>query len=203
MFKTWSTERIIFLAIGLLMIIGVSIWIYLESKPRHTPGEAITDLGRGHVPMGTQIFYNSNPPTSGTHYEIWTRAGIFDTPLDDRNLVHSLEHGYVIMSYNCDLQSPLIAQVNEASNSARMATDSASLSEPFRGNDCNNLKTNLTQLFEEKGKRKLIVLPRPDLKNQIVLSAWAHLQRFDSFDKKSISDFIDAYRDQGPEKTME
>ena len=161
------------------------------------------DLGRTHVPVGTQTYYNSNPPTSGPHYEVWTRAGVLDAPADDRFLLHSLEHGYIIMSYNCDLANPLVSQVNESSNSAKMATDSATLSEGFRSQDCTSLKDNLARVFDEKGKRKLIVVPRMDLNVPIVLTAWTRMEKLTMFDEEKIKSFIDAYRDQGPERTME
>ncbi len=196
-------EKIIIVVVAVLMLAGVGVWIFMESKPKYQPGIAVADLGRGHVPVGTPEFYNSLPPTSGPHYEIWTRAGILDTQPDDRMLIHSLEHGYVIMSYNCDIPAALNFQENEASISAKPATDSAQVSEAFKTPDCQALKDNLAKVFEEKGKRKLIVTPRIDLKNPITLTAWNHLLRLDNFDKKTIIDFIDAYWDQGPEKTME
>ena len=84
-----------------LLFIGFLAWLFIaSSKP--LPGEKIADLGRGHIPLGEVVDYNSNPPTSGKHYEDWIRAGVYETSKDDRNLVHSLEHGYIIMSYNCD-----------------------------------------------------------------------------------------------------
>ncbi len=200
--KRLSTEQIIFIVIGVLTLVGLFFWIFKETN-RPQPGTAVADLGRGHVPVGTEVFFNSNPPTSGPHYEVWTRAAILDAPPDDRFLVHSLEHGYIIMSYNCDTQNPIIAQINEASLSARLATDAASLSEPFKSSDCTTLKDNLTRVFDEKGKRKLVVAPRPELNVPIALTAWNRIQKFDSFDEEAIKSFIDAYRDQGPEKTME
>ncbi len=203
MLKTLGVEKLIFIAIALAMLVGLGIWIFLESKPLPVYGQLLTDLGRGHVPIGTQEFYNSNPPTSGPHYEVWTNPNIYESPLDDRNLVHSLEHGYIIMSYNCDVAGALNLGLNEASMSAQTATDSASLSQPFREQNCADLKKNLTDVFIEKGKRKLIVVARPSLRYPIALTAWARIDNLDSFDKERIFRFIDAYRDQGPEKTME
>ena len=203
MLKTLGVEKLIFIIIAAAMVVGVGIWIYLESKPLPTYGQQLPDLGRTHVPIGTPEFYNSNPPTSGPHYEVWTTANIYDNPLDDRNLIHSLEHGYIIMSYNCDVQAAHNLNLNEASMSAQTATDSATLSQPFREQSCTDLKNNLTQIFTEKGKRKLIVVPRPSLKYPIALTAWTRLENLEQFDKERISRFIDAYRDQGPEKTME
>jgi hypothetical protein len=197
-----STEQKIFITIGLLTLFGVGYWLFNETN-RPQPGTPVADLGRGHVPVGTPIDYNSNPPTSGPHYEVWTRASILDTPTDDRNLIHSLEHGYIIMSYNCDLQNPSVSMVNEASNAAFLATDSAGLSEPFKTQDCTTLKENLTKVFDEKGKRKLIITPRPNLNVPIALTAWTRIEKLTTFDEDRIKAFIDAYRDQGPERTME
>lgn len=90
-------KTIFWLAIA-AVIGGFLVWAYLQlSKP--LPGEAVADMGREHVPAGTAVEYNSNPPTSGPHYADWTRPGIYDEPVEDGYLIHSLEHGYVIISY--------------------------------------------------------------------------------------------------------
>ena len=69
------------------------------------PGEAIADLGREHVPVGTSVEYNSNPPTSGPHYSQWTKRGVYEKEIEDGYLIHSLEHGYIVISYNCEQNS--------------------------------------------------------------------------------------------------
>jgi len=56
-----------------------------------------------HVSPGTKVSYNSNPPAGGEHYGDSTgHSGFYDTtnvPADGY-LVHSLEHGAVILWYN-------------------------------------------------------------------------------------------------------
>ncbi|MCL6096625.1 MAG: DUF3105 domain-containing protein [Patescibacteria group bacterium] len=56
-----------------------------------------------HVSLGTNVSYNSNPPAGGEHYGDSTgHSGFYDTtnvPADGY-LVHSLEHGGVILWYN-------------------------------------------------------------------------------------------------------
>ena len=54
--------------------------------------------------------YNSNPPAGGTHYENSYTAKFFqesDLPslskYPEGHLVHSLEHGYVIFWYDCQI----------------------------------------------------------------------------------------------------
>lgn len=95
-------KKLLWPALIVLLISGFSYWAYMELS-RPLTGEAVTDLGRDHVAVGTKVEYNSNPPTSGPHYVEWTRAGIYDEPIDDGHLIHSLEHGYVIISYRDEI----------------------------------------------------------------------------------------------------
>lgn len=174
--KAERQGRLVKTVIALLVIAllgGGGWWIWKEAtKP--LPGEEVADLGREHVSEGTQVEYNSNPPTSGPHYANWIRATVSDTPLPDGNLIHSLEHGYVIMSYNCS-----------------------------EGDECEKLKNNLKSVYEKKGQNKLIVVPRPNLDSLIALTAWNRIQKLQEYDEQAIVNFIDSFRNRGPEKTME
>lgn len=159
-----------FLYLGVAALIIWGGWYVWRESTRPLPGQEVADLGREHVPVGTEVEYNSNPPTSGPHYSEWTKAGVYEEPLEDGYLVHSLEHGYVIMSYNCP-----------------------------EGEDCEELKNNLRSVFEKKGKRKLIVVPRPNLDVLIALTAWTRIQKLQEYDEEAIVNFIDSFRDRGPE----
>ena len=44
--------------------------------------------------------YSTVPPTSGPHWAAWSKCGFFNHPLPDELLVHNLEHGNIIVSYN-------------------------------------------------------------------------------------------------------
>lgn len=44
--------------------------------------------------------YSTIPPTSGRHWPTWSNCGFFNHPLPDELLVHNLEHGNIIVSYN-------------------------------------------------------------------------------------------------------
>ncbi len=63
-------------------------------------GQAVKVLSRDHVPDRTKIQYNSNPPAAGAHYAQPQDAGIYTVPPADGHLVHSLEHGAIILWYN-------------------------------------------------------------------------------------------------------
>lgn len=205
-----TEKKVLFIIIGFTLVTLI-IWLFWESKPK--PGELIADLGRGHVPIGTEVKYNSNPPTSGPHYEEWTKPAVYDKPLDDRNLLHSLEHGYVIISYNCSFKKSayLIKEaiahestdaINEASAGA-VASFSAQLSEDFNSQSCKDLVNKLKKIYDNIGPHKLIVVVRPNLDAVIALTAWRYIDKLNSFDQGRIEKFIDAHRDQGPEKTIE
>ena len=55
---------------------------------------------RNHVNEGVPVTYNSLPPTSGDHWAKWSRCGFFPLPIPDERLVHNLEHGNIIVSFN-------------------------------------------------------------------------------------------------------
>ena len=66
------------------------------------PGVRQEDQGGVHIPVGgSHAPYNSSPPTSGWHYENWASWGIKDEPLPPGRFIHNMEHGGVILHYNC------------------------------------------------------------------------------------------------------
>ena len=62
--------------------------------------ERFPNEGRTHVPAGTQINYGTNPPTSGPHFIHWVNPGFYETSKGRSNLVHSLEHGMIVIYYD-------------------------------------------------------------------------------------------------------
>ncbi len=72
-------------------------------------GQAVDEMPHFHVAKGTRITYMHNPPTSGCHYSLGAgiaplKPGIYTTSptvLTPEYWVHNLEHGYVVVSYNC------------------------------------------------------------------------------------------------------
>ncbi|HSP65614.1 MAG TPA: DUF3105 domain-containing protein [Candidatus Deferrimicrobium sp.] len=86
---------------------------YSPSPPNTntTPvGQSIDEMPHYHVAQGTQITYMHNPPTSGCHYSLGSgtsplKPGIYlatsATKLTPQYWVHNLEHGYVVVTYNC------------------------------------------------------------------------------------------------------
>ncbi len=58
------------------------------------------EAGRDHIGNNEQPDnWNSNPPTSGDHLANWVQPGVYGSEQDMRGMVHSLEHGYVLILY--------------------------------------------------------------------------------------------------------
>jgi hypothetical protein len=54
-----------------------------------------------HVPVGSTIQWNSNPPSSGPHFPIWAAYQSYTAPVPRGYYVHDLEHGAVVLLSNC------------------------------------------------------------------------------------------------------
>src|SRR3990167_9301586 len=90
-------------ALVAVSILGVGYWLFrMATKP--LPGEAVADQGREHVTDIAGFSYNSNPPTSGPHFAVWAKPGVYGRLISDGYFIHSLEHGYVVISYDCTKQ---------------------------------------------------------------------------------------------------
>lgn len=161
--------------ITLLLGIGILFGRYI-SVPK--PGIAYSDQGQEHVSdeVVASFGYNSSPPTSGPHVLTWVNSGIYSEPRNDGELLHSLEHGYVIIYYTCAV---------------------------WEDDPCRTLQQQLTDLANRKRLNKLIVIPRSSLQAIVVATAWRHMEVWHTFNEKELSDFIDYFRDHGPEQTME
>lgn len=158
----------------ILLFVGGVYSVQALSKP--LPGKDVPTLGRTHVPVGTLVRYNSNPPTSGDHYATPEPAGVYDKAIPDGYLVHSLEHGYVIISYNCSYGNSETA--------------------------CNSFVNKLKQKVEND-EFKLILIPRVVLDANFALTAWGRIDKFNIKDATidRVNVFIQAFRGAGPENT--
>ena len=55
--------------------------------------------GASHISPGETVSYNTNPPTSGSHWATPADWGFNDKELPDEQLVHNLEHGGIWITY--------------------------------------------------------------------------------------------------------
>lgn len=145
----------------------------LPLRPTGTalPGTPIPDLGQEHVPESQRVTYNSNPPTSGAHHATPAAWGIYNKqPSIDERLVHNLEHGGIVISYNPDR---------------------------IQGQDLEKIKAQAREL--SKINPRIIVTPRINLDSAIALTAWGYLQKLNNYDSEAIAAFYNAHIARAPE----
>lgn len=70
------------------------------TTPEPAGVETMPDEGRWHLEPGEKWEYKSTPPTSGPHDPKWTRPGFYTEKQPPEKLVHSLEHGVVVIYYD-------------------------------------------------------------------------------------------------------
>ena len=81
---------------------GIGVETELAPSAAHFPDNLfIADV----VPSG----YLTTPPTSGRHWNGWVQCGFYTSPVPDERIVHNMEHGNIVVSYNLADQ----AQVDE------------------------------------------------------------------------------------------
>ncbi len=130
-----------------------------------------------HVAACSPVTYSTNPPTSGPHYPIWAAFKTYTSPVPRGYWVHSLEHGAVVISYNC----PAGCDAELANLQAFL---DAQLADP---------------LCVAPLKNRFIVTPDPKLDVLFAASAWGFSLRSDCFDLQALAGFIAQYYAVAPE----
>ncbi len=223
------------LLIGVIIVAIAAMFIFKDEifnqPPKVEIGEVIPDLGREHITDIFGVTYNSNPPTSGPHFPIWAKKGVYDRLLSDGYLIHSLEHGYVNISYDCAVKTPtasiiktvlahdepLVTSPDSKTKLMHMNIDSpevmrgftpesqpaveVELPEEFKSEECQTLVNNLKVYLNEA--ERLVIVPRVDMDTKIALTAWGRILKLDNVDDARIKEFIKTYHNKGPEKTRE
>ena len=137
------------------------------------PGTFYPSQGHAHweEPKLKTFVYNSNPPTSGPHEEVFADGYINAKPLSRAIQAHLLEHGSVLIQYNCTCPS-LVKKLTDISRS---------------------FDTYNPQMAMEMGKA-VIIAPNPTIpKNTIALTAWTRLLMLKGYDEAAIKGFITAW----------
>lgn len=135
------------------------------------PGiETFPNEGQTHVPVGTVVAYQTDPPTSGNHYPDPQEGGFYSQPIAAGFLVHSLEHGAVEIYYN-----------------AAMLTDA----------ELNRIRA--LAAAHPGTFAQVIAVPRNDAQYAVILTAWQHRLRLAAFDSVRIDGFMTLFLGHGPE----
>lgn len=209
-----------------LLIVGGGWFVYsLKQSSTNAPTKNLgvtsyKEQSRDHITDISDVTYDSNPPTSGPHFAIWAKRGAYPYVISDGHLIHSLEHGYVNIAYNCgdkasasatltyEKGAPLTTITPPTENTMSFFTPSnnvpakaGDLPKQFSTDSCKQLVASLTGLLNSYDR--ITIVPRTNMNTTIAVSAWGKQIKMDSLDLERIKGFIDAYQYQGPEKTIE
>jgi hypothetical protein len=70
------------------------------------------DLPTTHVEG--EVDYEQGPPLGGEHAQEWLECGVYDQPVREENVVHSLEHGTIWVTYDPSLDEVEVSMLEEA-----------------------------------------------------------------------------------------
>ncbi len=126
------TLRITAIVIVVIFVVGgIIYWVANETikgtnewtiRPTADPQEQlIPSEGHNHVEEGSVLTYQHYPPSSGNHYPTPAGPGFYETEFSEGYWVHSLEHGFIVVLYNCsatDNCDTLKSQVKDFVNNA-------------------------------------------------------------------------------------
>ena len=163
----------------IILIVGGGIyWISKRSSEKIAERKIYAVFyqtqSRDHIAIGqSHPAYNSNPPTSGWHYENPAEKGIYKKELPDEQFIHDLEHGYIWISYRPDASSEIIKQLENFYGFGKKIVVA-----PRKEND------------------KLIAIIAWNWLDKFDPASGDSLN---DAELKRIGDFIDAYINQGPE----
>lgn len=120
-----------------------------------------------HVDACTPLEHATNPPSSGNHYPAWADFGVYDFPLPRGYWVHNLEHGAVVVTYNCP-QGCAEELADAKAWLAQLAPDATCPAGPTR----------------------ILLVPDPLLDVPWAASAWGFTLRAECFDADTFTTFF-------------
>lgn len=112
------------------------------------------------------IHYDENVPSGGTHSAAWQNCGIYDEPVPEEPVVHSLEHGAVWIAYQPDLPAEQVEILRDL----------------------------VRQAQQEQGERLVLLAPQPGLETPIVATAWRVQLELDDASDERLSQFVSRYQ---------
>ena len=142
-------------------------------------GQAIDEMPHTHVNPPAQITYNHNPPTSGCHYNLGygnapVQTGVYNQAIASEYWVHNLEHGYVVILYNCP--SGCSTEFNALHNWYKGLPPAPNFAYP-----------------------KVVVLPYPSMNVPFAAVSWDWYDPMPVFSLSEVQKFYDNHKNQAAE----
>lgn len=130
-----------------------------------------------HYAACTKIQYSTSPPVFGDHYAEWAAYKTYDFPVPLGFLVHDLEHGAVVVFYDCP------GGCEDEVTAAQDFIDSLP-ADPRCSADV---------------RVQVILVPQPGLGSRWAASAWGYSLKADCFDADAFGQFYADHHARGPE----
>jgi len=137
--------------------------------------------GFTHVPECSYVEYGTKPPSSGNHYAIWAAFKTYGAPIPEGFWVHDLEHGGIVLSYNCPDEG--------------CASDIAAAQTLIDGQPDDPLCDSVGGA----PRVRMTMTPDPNLDVRFAASAWGWTLRADCFDPTTFGAFVTAHYGHGRE----
>lgn len=185
--------------VAVLLVLVFSIWFFflapgnggssavgaepagMEDDPLPNRGDdqwisqVATFESQGREHRSGDIDYDRVPPLSGPHWSDWESAGFYTETPRLEGLVHSLEHGAVVIYYD----------------EANLSNESEASLRAWGAN-------------KDGRWQSIIVAPNPneDPRGDYVLTAWTHRLVLEDYDAEAVQAFAAEYLGRGPENPV-
>jgi hypothetical protein len=136
--------------------------------------------GFAHVLVCSRVTYLTKPPSSGDHYPIWAAYASYASAVPEGFWVHDLEHGAVVLSYNCP------------GGCAGDVAAAQSWIDGLPGDPVCNPSLGDARV-------RVVMTPDPNLDVSFAASTWGWTLRAHCFDAAAFAAFFQAHYGQGPE----
>lgn len=135
-------------------------------------------LAVDHIQPPATATYNTNPPTSGNHYNAQglgpITTGIHRAVVQYEGSVHNLEHGHVVIYYK-ESVGPAIAAI-------------------------------LAEVVRSDPNWIMLAPAHSDMPSQVAFTAWGHIQECNTPNEQGLKaaaeDFVERFRDNAPESAQ-
>jgi hypothetical protein len=134
--------------------------------------ESFPSEGTEHVD-GQPLSFNTNPPTSGDHRSVAATAGFYDQPPEPGQLVHSLEHGAIVLYFD-----------------------------PGRATEAEKQSLRAFARKHTSSWASVLVVPAGKYEVPFILTAWMKMLKLENYDAKVVQAFLAEYLGRGPEKPV-
>lgn len=129
--------------------------------------DAFTSPGQAHNPPAA---FATLPPYGGPHDGNLLPCGVYDSEQDFSRMLHTMEHGAVIIYYHPDLFTP-----DEANQVRAVALD-----------------------LLRSGNR-IVFTPHRSIDARIAVASWGRLLFMEQFDEEALRGFVAAFENDAPE----